>query len=94
MSDAIIYKPTKSAMQSAKSNPYWYLQFKDTYRESDSIMGWTSSSDMKPQQLKLKFSSLNAAVEYAKSNGIDFEILKEQERTKKHLKPYAKNFSF
>jgi NADH dehydrogenase (ubiquinone) Fe-S protein 4 len=53
-------------------------------------MGWESSSDTL-SELNLEFSSKELAIEYAKKNKIDFEIIEPQKR-KTVKKSYADNF--
>ena len=54
------------------------------------LMGWESSSDMY-SELKLEFKSKDLAIEYAKKNNIDFEVIEPQKR-KLTKKSYADNF--
>ena len=91
---AKIYKPTKTAMQSGKANTKkWVLEFEhDGSRKLESIMGWTSSSDMN-QEVSIKFSSKEAAVLFAKKNNLDFEI-HEPEEKKLPIQAYADNFKY
>ena len=59
---ARIYQPSRNAMQSGKAKTKnWVLEFEaEIPRETDPLMGWTSSRDMK-QQLKLTTNCLNAS---------------------------------
>ena len=91
---ARIYRPAKTAMQSgtAKTN-VWMLEYEpEVARETDPLMGWTSSSDMN-SQLKLKFDSKDAAIAYAKRNGIAYRLFEPKER-KRTPKAYADNFKY
>jgi hypothetical protein len=54
-------------------------------------MGWESSTDTLTE-VKLKFSSKELAIEYAKKNKLKFEIIEAQER-KIIKKSYADNFT-
>ena len=54
------------------------------------LMGWESSSDTL-SELNLEFSTKELAIEYAKKNKIDFEIIEPQKR-KIIKKSYADNF--
>ena len=54
-------------------------------------MGWESSTDTL-SELKLEFSTKNLAIEYAKKNKIDFELIEPQKR-KIVKKSYADNFT-
>ena len=53
-------------------------------------MGWESSSDTYTE-LKLEFSTKELAINYAKKNKIDFEIIEPRVR-KVVKKSYADNF--
>jgi hypothetical protein len=89
---ANIYQPAKTAMQSGKANTQnWVLEFDQTQRKTFYIMtGWTSSGDMR-QQLRLKFPSKEAAVEYAVQHGIEYRVQKPKVR-KVTIQSYADNF--
>ena len=91
MKKAKIYIPTKNSMQSGlgKTNK-WLLQFETSNATINPLMGWESSSDTL-SELNLEFSSKDLAIEYAKKNKIDFEIIEPQER-KTIKKSYADNF--
>ena len=89
---AKIYKPAKTAMQSgrAKYNK-WVLKFLDQKNQlKDTMMGWNGGSST-VSQIELKFSSKEEAVNYAKKNSIDYEVLETSER-KVINKSYADNF--
>jgi hypothetical protein len=53
-------------------------------------MGWETSSDTN-SELKLEFSSKELALNYAKKNKIDFELIEPNKR-KVVKKSYADNF--
>ena len=55
------------------------------------LMGWESSKDTY-SELKLEFSSKELAIEYAKKNNINFELVEPQNR-KIIKKSYADNFT-
>ena len=61
---------------------------KDTF--VNPLMGWESSNDTLGE-VKLKFSSKEKAIEYAKSNNIDYEIA-EPQNSEFIIKSYADNF--
>ncbi len=89
---AKIYKPAKTAMQSgrAKYNK-WVLKFLDQKNQlKDTMMGWNGGSST-VSQIELKFSSKEDAINYAKKNNIDYEVLETSER-KVINKSYADNF--
>jgi len=78
---ARIYKPSKTAMSSglAKTKS-WVLEFiQETTSEIDPLMGWTSSGDTQ-SQVTLKFGSKQAAIDYARENGIDAQISEPKQR--------------
>ena len=89
---AKIFKPTKTAMQSGRSKfNKWVLKFSDKKNQlKDTMMGWNGGSGT-ISQIELKFSSKEEAVNYAKKNGIDYEVLETSER-KVINKSYADNF--
>ncbi|MCD6035652.1 MAG: complex subunit conserved region [Rickettsiales bacterium] len=94
MPDVVIYQPAKTAMQSGKANTrYWKMDFdqKEGARRVESLMGWTASSDMQ-QELMLRFVSKEDAVEYAKRQGLNYEVREPQEADLS-LKAYADNFT-
>tara|TARA_Y100000590_G_scaffold440029_1_gene564876 strand:- start:76 stop:357 length:282 start_codon:yes stop_codon:yes gene_type:complete len=91
MKKAKIYKPSKSAMQSGhKKFDKWVVEFLTDRPGINPLMGWESSTDTY-SELKLEFSSKANAVDYAKKNNIDFEIIETKER-KIVKKSYADNF--
>ena len=78
---ARIYQPARNAMQSgqAKTNA-WVLEYvPETAKSLDPLMGWTGSDDMRGQ-LKMQFESQDAAVDFAKSHGIAYRVLKTHKR--------------
>ena len=89
---AKIFKPAKTAMQSGRSKfNKWVLKFSDKKNQlKDTMMGWNGGSST-ISQIELKFSSKEEAVNYAKNNGIDYEVLETRER-KVINKSYADNF--
>ena len=89
---AKIYKPSKTAMQSGRSKyNKWVLKFSDKKNQlKDTMMGWNGGSST-VSQIELKFSSKDEAVNYAKKNSIDYEVLETSER-KVINKSYADNF--
>ena len=91
MKKAIIYIPTKNSMQSGlgKSDK-WLIRFETNDSGLIPLMGWESSSDTL-SELNLEFSTKELAIEYAKKNKIDFEIIEPQKR-KTVKKSYADNF--
>ena len=91
MRRAKIYIPTKTAMQSGLGNKLWILEFETRDTNVSPLMGWESSDDTLAE-IKLEFSSKDKAIEYAKKNSIDFEIIEPKKR-KFVIKSYADNFT-
>tara|TARA_B100000575_G_scaffold67978_1_gene52528 strand:- start:743 stop:1024 length:282 start_codon:yes stop_codon:yes gene_type:complete len=92
MRKAKIYKPSKTAMQSGlKKFDKWIVEYITDDPGINPLMGWESSTDTYGE-LKLEFSSKDLAIEYAKKNNIDFEIIEPNKR-KVVLKSYADNFT-
>ena len=91
MKKAKIYKPTKTAMQSGlKKFDRWIIEFLTKDPGKNPLMGWESSTDTY-SELNLEFSSKELAIDYAKKNNIDYEIIDSKER-KIIKKSYADNF--
>jgi len=92
MKKAKIYKPSKTAMQSGiKKFDKWIIEFITEKPGINPLMGWESSTDTN-SELKLEFSSKELAIEYAKKNKINFEIIEPKIR-KIVKKSYADNFT-
>ena len=68
----------------------WLIRFETNDSGLNPLMGWESSSDTL-SELNLEFSTKELAIEYAKKNKIDFEIIEPQKR-KTIKKSYADNF--
>ena len=92
MKKAIIYKPSKSPMQSGvmKFNK-WIIEFITKKTDINPLMGWERSYDTY-SEIKLEFSSKDQAIEYAKKNKIKYELI-EQKKRKIIKKSYADNFN-
>ena len=91
MKKAKIYVPSKTAMQSGVGkNKMWIIEFESKNTGINPLMGWESSTDTL-SELKLEFSTKDLAIEYAKKNKIDFEIIDPNKR-KISIKSYADNF--
>jgi hypothetical protein len=91
MIKAKIFIPTKNSMQSGlgKSNK-WIIEFETEKSGINPLMGWETSSNTL-SELNLEFSTKDLAVEYAKRNKIDYEVIEPQKR-KTIKKSYADNF--
>ena len=91
MRKAKIYIPNKNPMQSGTGKTdKWILEFETKDPTNNPLMGWESSSDTYTE-LKLEFSTKDLAINYAKKNKIDFEIIEPRVR-KVVKKSYADNF--
>ena len=91
MRKAKIYIPNKNPMQSGTGKTdKWILEFETKDPTNNPLMGWESSSDTYTE-LKLEFSNKELAINYAKKNKIDFEIIEPRVR-KVVKKSYADNF--
>ena len=92
MKKAIIFKPSKSAMQSGIGNTNkWIFKYITKDPGINPLMGWESSTDTLTE-LKLEFSSKDKAIEYAKKNKIDYELIEPNNR-KINKKSYSDNFT-
>ena len=91
MKKARIYKPAKTAMQSAKRNTKkWLLEFDTLDTGVNPLMGWETSQDTM-SEVKLEFTSKEQAINYAKKNNIDYYV-EEPQKSKIIKKSYADNF--
>tara|TARA_Y100001970_G_scaffold272054_1_gene368270 strand:- start:1974 stop:2255 length:282 start_codon:yes stop_codon:yes gene_type:complete len=92
MIKAKIYIPAKTSMQSGygKTNK-WIIEFNTKNTGINPLMGWESSTDTM-SEVKLEFTTKELAINYAKKNKIDFEIIEPQKR-KLSKKSYADNFT-
>lgn len=92
---ARIYKPAKTAMSSGAAKTHvWVLEYAPaSAREVDPLMGWTSSSDTQAQ-VKLRFETKEAALEYAREHKIDVDV-QEPKTRKPNIRPggYGENFA-
>jgi len=92
---ARIYQPARNAMQSGTANTRtWVLEYAPaSAREVDPLMGWTSSGDM-DSQVRLRFDSKAAALDYARDHGIEAQVM-EPKRRKPNIRPggYGDNFA-
>ena len=92
MKKAKIFKPSKTAMQSGLANTNkWVIEYIVDQPGVNPLMGWESSTDTF-SELNLEFSSKEKAIEYAKKNKIEFEIIEEKKR-KIVKKLYSDNFT-
>ncbi|MEO0792303.1 MAG: ETC complex I subunit [Pseudomonadota bacterium] len=94
MSQAKIYKPAKSAMQSGTARTKeWVLEYiPQKPRTLDPLMGYTSSSDTSAQ-VRLEFETREDAITYAERRGIPY-ILTEPQVRQPVRKSYSDNFKF
>ena len=92
MKKAKIYKPSKTAMQSGtKKFDKWIIEFITVKPDINPLMGWESSSDTY-SELNLEFKTKELAIEYAKKNKINYELIEPKSR-KINKKSYADNFT-
>jgi hypothetical protein len=90
---ARIYFPSRSAMQSGRSNDKWILEYEpESPRQIEPLMGWTASTDMK-SQVKLRFDNKEEAIAYATRNGIPYRVEEPKPSAPKVLS-YSDNFKY
>jgi ETC complex I subunit conserved region len=91
---ARIYKPARTAMQQGMAGTrQWVLEYEpEEAKLIEPLMGWTSSSETKPQ-VRMSFTSKEEAVAFAVRQGIAFR-LEEPQNTAVRQKSYAENFKF
>lgn len=92
MPRARIFQQGTSATQSGRRGAdRWVLEFEPREaKRPDPLMGWAGSGDTR-QQVRLHFSSAEAALAYAERNGIDAEVLGARPH-RLILQSYAENF--
>ena len=78
---ARIYQPARNAMSSGLGKTkVWVLEYApDGPRDIDPLMGWTGSDDTQ-SQVKLKFDTKEAALDFAKDKGIEAVVHDPQKR--------------
>ncbi|MEL6664369.1 MAG: ETC complex I subunit [Pseudomonadota bacterium] len=91
--DARIFKPARSQMQAGRGKTkQWVLEFiKEGRRSTDPLMGWTSIDDT-AGQVRVEFDTREAAIAFAKREGLTFRV-EEPREAKRLVKSYAENFS-
>lgn len=92
---ARIYRPSKTAMSSGTARTrYWILEYTpSTSRDVDPLMGWTSSDDTQ-SQVRLRFDSKKAALDYAKDNDIEATVTEPKDRKPNvRARGYGENFA-
>ena len=90
---ARIYLPAKTATSSGRAKVrQWTLEMEPAIAKSiDPLCGWSGSGDTQ-QQVQLKFPTKEAAIAYAKRNGLDVIVSTANTRTVRP-KSYADNFT-
>ena len=68
----------------------WIFKFETENTGINPLMGWETSSNTL-SELNLEFSTKELAIEYAKKNKIDYEVIEPRKR-KIIIKSYADNF--
>jgi len=91
---ARIYQPARNAMQSGQPTTDWVLEHTlAAARSIDPLMGWTSANDTQAQ-VKLRFASKDAAIAYARANGIAYQLSEPKPRAHNLRKGgYGENFA-
>ena len=78
-------------MQSGKrASKKWLLEFETLNSGISPLMGWESSKDTM-SEVKLEFNTEEQAINYAKKNNINYNLIKPQKR-KLIKKSYTDNF--
>lgn len=93
---ARIFRPAKTAMQSGQARTRdWVLEFEpETAPQRDPLMGWTGGGSTKTQ-VRLTFETREAAIDYARRNGLPFQVFEPKER-RPVIRPrgYGENFAY
>ena len=92
MKKAQIYIPAKTATQSGNGKQKtWILEFETKDPHTNTLMGWESSNDTL-EEVKLKFTSKEKAIDYATANNIEFLVVEPNKKIFV-IKSYAENFT-
>ena len=93
MSEARIYRPAKTAMQSGQARTRrWVLEFEpNSAQERDALMGWAGSRDTLGQ-VRMNFATAADAVAFAEKHGLAYRVVAPRLR-RVRPKSYADNFS-
>ncbi len=93
MSQARIYQPAKTAVQSGRfKTRQWTVEMEPTSRkEADRLIGWVGSDDTE-QQLRLHFPTKDAAIAYCERQGLAYSVSEPHTRVVRP-KSYAENFT-
>lgn len=77
---AVIHRPGRSVMTSGRANTcHWVLEFEPRSREFiEPLMGWTGGTDPL-RHVRLSFPSREAAIAYARREGLPFTVHEPQE---------------
>ena len=92
---ARIYQPARTAMSSGTAKTrQWVLEYAaDSARDVDPLMGWTGSSDTSTQ-VRLRFDSKEAALDYAREHGIEATVSAPHKRKPNiRARGYGENFA-
>ena len=68
----------------------WILEFDTKDPSTNPLMGWETSTDTL-EEVILKFSSKEKAIEYAEANNISYRVI-EPNKKEYVIKSYADNF--
>ena len=78
-------------MQSGKGKTkIWLIEFETKNTGINPLMGWESSNDTM-SEVKLEFTTKDQAINYAKKNNIEYNLIEPQKR-KIIKKSYTDNF--
>ena len=91
---ARIYQPAKNAMQSGRAKrDNWVLDFDaEAAKTVEPLMGWTSASDMRNNEVRMHFDSKESAVAFAEKHGLPYQLITPPPQRRK-LRTYSDNFS-
>jgi len=89
---ARIYRPARTATQSGRAKTReWVLEMEPkSPKEADPLCGWIGSDDTE-QQIRIDFPTKEAAIAFAKREGLDYRVHDPHERIVRP-KSYAENF--
>ena len=93
---AKIYTPARNAMQSGQAKTGgWVFEYAPVApKRTDPLMGWSGSKGA-INQIRMNFDTKEAAIAYAQSKGVEYDVVESSSRTRKPIirkMGYAENF--
>lgn len=93
MTEAKIYQPSKTTMQSGRAKNKWVLEYEQVgKRAPEPLMGWIAAPDTR-NQVRLQFATQEEAIAYAEKHKLRYSLGKPVTRKLKG-RTYLDNFKY